>query len=348
LDHLNNKSHQGEKFSALETGEHPSAPKGLFERLKISPLLINATVLIGILFVYLLAGGLATLLAAGIDTSTEELTSLQLAINDENLQLIRFVQFLAQVLIIALPVFFLMPLHTGSWQPFSAENRRFLGLDVKASPMEFLYASLAIIVIHPFLAYSSDFQIVVMDALFDVGQELLEERKVMEAFIEQLTVMRSPLEFLGVTALIAITPAICEELLFRGYVLKNFSRALSTGLTIFLTGLIFGAYHLNATETLPLIILGIYISYVRSYSGALSVAMVIHFVNNFFSVLAIYVASHAEFFNLSPSILESLSSGEPDVLSASAIFSAGLSLVFFLIIIKLYKLEVRKRLKSSL
>ncbi|ACF12482.1 Abortive infection protein [Chloroherpeton thalassium ATCC 35110] len=329
-------------FSDAFSGEN-AQPQGILERLRISPLLINATVLIGILFVYMLAGGLATLLAAGVNAGSVELSDLKLAINDGNLQMIRLVQFLAQVLIIGLPVLFLVPLHTGNWQVLSQENRRFLGLEVKASPMEFIYAALGIIVIHPFLAYSADLQITAMDVIFGVGDTLLAERKMMDEFIEKLTVMRSPAEFLGVAGLIAVTPAICEELLFRGYVLKNFSRSLSAGLTVFLTGLIFGAYHLNASETLPLVILGIYISFVRYYSGALSVAMTIHFVNNFFSVSGVFVLSHADFFHINPSLLESFESRNPDISSASAIFSAGLSLALFFIILNLYKTAVQKR-----
>lgn len=90
--------------------------------------------------------------------------------------------------------------------------------------------------------------------------------------------------------MIALTPAICEELLFRGYVQRQSERSMGVVWGIIFTGVIFGAYHMQPTKVLPLAILGIYLAYVTWRTGSLIPAIVIHFANNAFAVvLSIFV-----------------------------------------------------------
>ncbi|NTV47610.1 MAG: CPBP family intramembrane metalloprotease [Chlorobiales bacterium] len=317
---------------------------GYFERQRFSPLLINFTVLVGILAVYLTAGSIATLLVSGIDLSQLSSGTSQFNITDQNLQLIRLVQFLAQVLIIALPVFFLVRLHTGQNPLIARENLAYLGLTTKASALEYIYPTIAVLVSHPLLSYAADLQLIMLDKLFGIGDDLAAQKEVMDKFIEKLAMIRSPLEFFAVVGLVAVTPAICEELLFRGYIQKNFTRTLNPALTVMLTGLIFGFYHLNMTETLPLCMLGIYISYLRQTSQALGVSMAVHFANNFFSVIGMFTINHADRLGLSPETIDQLNSDSPDISSVTAITSAILSLVLFSMATRLYKHEAKKRL----
>ncbi|NTW49661.1 MAG: CPBP family intramembrane metalloprotease [Chlorobiales bacterium] len=325
-------------------GEDTPDYTGFFERARLSPVLVNATVLVGVLAIYLTVGSLATILVSGTDFSGFASSGgLEFRITDENLQPIRLVQFLAQALILAVPVFFFVALHTGRRPLLSEENLSYLGLNSKASALEYIYPIVAVLVSHPLLSYAGDLQLILLDALFGNGDRLIEQQKIMEEFIGKLTLIRSPLEFIAVVGLVAVTPAICEELLFRGYIQKNFSRVLSPALTVVLTGLIFGFYHLNATETLPLCLLGIYISYLRRKSDALTVSMSVHFANNFFSVIGMFTAAHTEQFGLSPEIADSINSGTPDITSASAILSALLSLVLVSLATRMYKHEAEKR-----
>jgi uncharacterized protein len=87
---------------------------------------------------------------------------------------------------------------------------------------------------------------------------------------------------------VAITPAICEELFFRGLVQKNLMIASGTRRGIIITGLIFGCYHLNPFLLVPLSVLGIFFSYVRVRSNTLVVPIVAHFVNNAVSAVGFF------------------------------------------------------------
>lgn len=78
----------------------------------------------------------------------------------------------------------------------------------------------------------------------------------------------------------AVTPAVCEELIFRGYAQRQFERAVSPAAAIALSGLLFGAYHLRLTQLLPLAVIGLYLAYLTWRTGSLWPAIIAHFANN--------------------------------------------------------------------
>jgi len=88
-------------------------------------------------------------------------------------------------------------------------------------------------------------------------------------------------EFAYVALVVALTPAICEEFLFRGLVQYNLSKATNHKLGFIITGVIFAMYHANPFSFIPLIALGIYFGYLVYKSGSIFLAMLAHFVNNF-------------------------------------------------------------------
>ena len=89
---------------------------------------------------------------------------------------------------------------------------------------------------------------------------------------------------------LALTPAICEELLFRGYLQRQVERKWGAMTSIVLVGVFFGLYHLRLTQVVPLSLLGIWMGYAVWASGSLWTGMLVHVLNNGFAVLvAAYV-----------------------------------------------------------
>jgi sodium transport system permease protein len=80
--------------------------------------------------------------------------------------------------------------------------------------------------------------------------------------------------------LIALTPAICEEALFRGAILRGFAAGLPRLTSAVLTGVLFGLFHLDLWRILPTALLGIGLSLVALETGSIVPAMVMHFANN--------------------------------------------------------------------
>ncbi len=80
--------------------------------------------------------------------------------------------------------------------------------------------------------------------------------------------------------LLAITPAICEEALFRGPILRGFRQRFSTPAACLLTGVLFGVLHGDIWRFIPTTVLGALLSWVALTSGSIVPSFVIHFFNN--------------------------------------------------------------------
>lgn len=81
-------------------------------------------------------------------------------------------------------------------------------------------------------------------------------------------------------ALVALTPAICEESLFRGPILRGLRTRAGPAATVALTGLLFGVFHIELSRILPTSLLGILLSLIALESGSILPAMLAHFLNN--------------------------------------------------------------------
>ncbi len=104
-----------------------------------------------------------------------------------------------------------------------------------------------------------------------------------------------PLELLMILAAVALTPAICEELAFRGVMLTSW-RGWPAPLAIGLNGLLFGAIHWlpgGGFRVLPAAVSGTFIAWAVWRTRSLWVGVWMHLLNNGFLVLAATVVSAA-------------------------------------------------------
>ncbi len=90
--------------------------------------------------------------------------------------------------------------------------------------------------------------------------------------------------------MIGATPAICEELLFRGYIQTRLTRTLGPILGIGIASFLFAAFHLDLVHVVAVFPLGVFLGWVAWQSGSLFPAMIGHFVNNVISVVGVVVA----------------------------------------------------------
>ncbi len=92
-------------------------------------------------------------------------------------------------------------------------------------------------------------------------------------------------QFPATLVAVAILPAICEELTFRGVLQPLFARWTgSAHVGIWISALLFSAIHLQFQGFLPRMILGAGLGYLVYYSGSLWPAIVAHFLNNAMAV----------------------------------------------------------------
>ncbi len=88
--------------------------------------------------------------------------------------------------------------------------------------------------------------------------------------------------------IIALAPAICEELMFRGYVLGAMSGKYNPRTAIIISAAIFGIYHMSISKFFTTALIGGLICYVAVKSKSIFPGMLMHFTNNALSVATMF------------------------------------------------------------
>ncbi|GAB5519200.1 MAG: CPBP family intramembrane metalloprotease [Rhodothermales bacterium] len=257
---------------------HPIALTGWLERNRFSPLLVGILALVLTIIAFNIVGTFVTLImlvAQGVG-----MADIQQDLNGAIATHIRWVlgaNSIAQVLVIALPLVILVRWHTpdkASYIRLRKPEMGMMGLSL-----------IGYIVFFPFFQWLGS-----INALLPLPEwmETLEASQLVlieSVFEQNLNVVFS-------VAMMALVPAICEELFFRGYLQRHFERAMPVLVAITLVGLLFGLFHLRLSQALPLAGFGVYLAYITWRTGSLWPAILVHFIHNGAMVVASkYVAN---------------------------------------------------------
>ncbi|HEY0023523.1 MAG TPA: ABC transporter permease subunit/CPBP intramembrane protease [Longimicrobium sp.] len=120
--------------------------------------------------------------------------------------------------------------------------------------------------------------------MFEGGMESL-------GYLEKLLTATDARRAMWLFFLAALTPAICEELVFRGVLLQSLGREMRAWRAIVVTAAVFGAFHLSfetALRFLPTAWVGLLMGYVAWHSRSIFASMLMHFANNAFVVLLLW------------------------------------------------------------
>lgn len=180
-----------------------------------------------------------------------------------------------QILIMALATLLVVKLHAVKGQ-----RKEFLRLKLSDNVWQVtIIAAVLFVVAQPlilFLGWLNSF-VPVPDFMAEMQDTMAE---MISNFLKSDNVL-----LLGVFH-VGLVPAICEEIMYRGYVQRAFEKSWGIWAAIFISGAIFGAYHLQLSNFLPLATLGVFLAYVTYISDSLIPAIVAHFVNNGGQVIA--------------------------------------------------------------
>jgi len=83
----------------------------------------------------------------------------------------------------------------------------------------------------------------------------------------------------------AVTPAICEELAFRGFILSGLARGGRLAIAVGISSLMFGIIHMIPQQAFNAALLGLVLGLLAIYSRSLFPAMAFHFFNNGIALL---------------------------------------------------------------
>jgi len=85
---------------------------------------------------------------------------------------------------------------------------------------------------------------------------------------------------------LAVVPAVCEELFFRGYLFRAFGSVFRSGTTIVITAALFGLFHVLVRDALlferflPTALMGLVLGVMASRSGSTWPGMLLHILHN--------------------------------------------------------------------
>ncbi|MDZ4711971.1 MAG: CPBP family intramembrane glutamic endopeptidase [bacterium] len=208
----------------------------------------------------------------------------EMDINAENVNLMRLILTFGQFMFILFPAILFVMLQDNNLKQTFRLNKPKMSV--------FILAIIGILVIQPFLQVFLYYQ---NELIFNLpfGGDAIKQMKelfdTMESATTKLVTANSIPELIVIVIVIAVTPAICEEFLFRGLVFKNFEKIIPAGKAIFFTGFLFALFHFHPFNLIALTVLGIFLTFIVYHSGSIYTAVFCHFINNFLSALAVYI-----------------------------------------------------------
>ena len=170
----------------------------------------------------------------------------------------------------------------------------FLHLDRQINLLVILFIVLFMILIVPFINLSGDLnqRLVLPKAL--AGLESM--MKAYESQATQLTekllnVHNLPALFFNIF-LIAIIPALGEELFFRGAIQGVLQQKINAKAAIWITAIVFSAIHFQFYGFVPRMLLGAFLGYLLVWSGNLWLSIAAHFTNNVLAIIFYYMKTN--------------------------------------------------------
>ena len=136
--------------------------------------------------------------------------------------------------------------------------------------------------------------------------------------------------------IIAVMPAICEEVFFRGFILTSFRNNKKTIVgAVIGSGILFGLMHMDFIRIIPTSLLGISFAYVVCKSDSIITSMFMHFLNNGFALVVTYFAS--KFISVETQIT-------PSITLSQIIIYIFISVIFLYIGIRMFNIKKSKEL----
>ena len=250
------------------------------------------------------------------------------------LSILKLVQTFSAIGTFIIPPFILARL-------FSERPLEYLSLDHKTQKTSLLIATIIMVASTPLVNFLGElntnmhlpeFLKGVEDWMRDSENKAAELTKV---FLD----MKTPGDLIFNLFMIALLPALGEELVFRGVVQKIFHQwSRNAHVAVWTTAVLFSAMHMQFYGFLPRMLLGAMLGYMLVWSGSLWLPILAHFINNAAAVVFTYLFQH------------DLTSINPDEVGTESDFiGLGVSLVItVLLFLMLYRRELANRQSAEM
>jgi membrane protease YdiL (CAAX protease family) len=234
-------------------------------------LLLIAMLCVGSATLFSLLAGLMVMLFFGVD-----LQSFGDYSNPQVIEGLKFFQLLS-----AIGVFIVPPILFG-WIVYRKPIAS-LSLKTFSTSINWLLVLVLMVVAMPFMTWLVEFneQLILPDFLAPLENWMKQSEQSAEALTKVFLTFNGVGSFVYILLIVAIAPAVGEELLFRGVLQKTMvSWFKNYHVAIWVTAILFSALHMQFYGFLPRMLLGALFGYVFYWSGSLWLPIFGHFINN--------------------------------------------------------------------
>lgn len=159
----------------------------------------------------------------------------------------------------------------------------------RTGSMEMILAALLAVSLHPtYAAFAS-----LVGAEYKLGEQTIEMLMQFDSIIANAPIW-------GVLLVLALIPAVCEELVFRGFLFAGLQRDGGHMRAILLTSILFGLSHGVLQQTITASVIGMLLGWLAFRTGGVACTIVFHCVHNSISML---LAAHSSRGSSVPSML---------------------------------------------
>ena len=123
-----------------------------------------------------------------------------------------------------------------------------------------------------------------------IGERLRAVTAASEAVVERMLSLTGAGDFVLQLLVVALVPAVCEELFFRGGVQQIFKEWFGNGhVAVIVTAFVFSIAHGDVYGLVPRFAMGLLLGYLFLYTGSIVVNICSHFLNNAVIVVMYYL-----------------------------------------------------------
>jgi len=272
----------------------PSAPRRLFITLGLA--------LLGAIVGGLVTIGIAMLFGFDFQSLTENFGEGSPLAERNTIRLAAFLNHLFT---------FLIPAIVASYLFYKKDWLSYQRMDAAPITKYLTMGTLMIFVALPFV-----YMTYWLNSLVPLPEILTTMENATAEMVKGLLIMDSPMELIFNLIVIAIMPAVAEEMIFRGIVQDSLEKMISNPhVAILVASIIFSAIHMQFEGFLPRMVLGMILGYLFYWTRNLWIPIVAHAVNNGSQVIVSYLYP------------EEIASMEPTALDSSIALPGIISLV---------------------
>ena len=272
------------RIFAAEPKYHLMAFTAFREMKPFPQFMFSLFVMLASLFVFMFLAVILAIPFFGLSNLMNNLGSIVIG-TPEGLAFLKYMQVIQSIGLFVAPALILGWLYHGNFSDYLQLNRT-------TKFTTYLYAGLSILALIPLINYIGEInsQMKLPASLSGLENWMREMEETAKVLTDKFMKVDGISGLLFNVFMIAVLPAIGEELMFRGVIQRIFTTMTKNyHWGIWIAAFIFSAFHMQFYGFLPRLLLGAMFGYLLVWTGTMWAPILAHFVNNTLGVVGYYL-----------------------------------------------------------